>query len=70
MGIEQRNFFAMNQVQQLLCFFFCHDEFDFHRERSRQLEELRLGELVVPSKSGHCAKRRAAANAELVGLFE
>ncbi len=60
----------MNQVEQLLCFFLCHDEFDFHRERSCKLEELRLSQLVMPSKSSHCAKRRAAANAELIGLFE
>ena len=70
MGIEKRNFLVMNKVEQLLSFFVCYDEFDFHRKRSCKLEELRLSELVMPSKSGHCAERRAAANPELIGLFE
>jgi hypothetical protein len=60
----------MNQVEQLLCFSLGHDEFDFYCERSGKLEELRFTKFVMPSKSGHCAKRGAAANAELICLFE
>ena len=48
----------------MLCFLICNDEFDFYYCRIRKVEELRFAQDVVPSKSRHGAKCRAAANAK------
>ncbi len=58
----------MKKIEQLLRFRIRHDEFNFDDGGSGKVQQLLLGNLVMPAETGHRLEGRAAADAELVGL--
>ena len=68
--VEHAHLLGAYEVQQPLCFLVGDHELHLDRERSGELEEMVFVQHVVPAEAGHGAKRRSAADAELIGLFE
>jgi hypothetical protein len=69
-GVEQPDFFPLDEGQQLLGFLIGDDELDFNRQRARKLEEVLFVQGVMAAESSHGTEGRATADAEFVGLFE
>src|SRR5208283_4653990 len=68
--VEKRHLFPVEQIEQLLRFCICHDEFNFDDRRSGKVQQLLLSKLVMPAEASHRLKGRAPADAELVGLYQ
>src|ERR1700690_11098 len=69
-GVEDPQFFPVQQIQQLARFRFADDELHFHREGPRQFEEVILMQVMVTAEAGHGPECRTAPDAETVGMFQ
>src|SRR5437016_10446211 len=68
--VEQSNLLPLQQLQQLAGLWVRDEELDLHGKRAGELEETTLVQDMVPPESGHRPEGGAAANVELIRLFQ